>query len=53
MAASTALLGASESVWVLLISRILQGFSAAIVWTVGLALTVDTVGKDELAQWVS
>lgn len=53
MAASTALLGASESVWVLLVSRILQGFSAAIVWTVGLALTVDTVGKDELAQWVS
>lgn len=53
MAAATALLGASESVWVLLVSRVLQGFSAAIVWTVGLALTVDTVGKNELAQWVS
>jgi len=52
MAAATALLGFSDSVWILLVSRILQGFSAAIVWTVGLALTVDTVGKDQLAQWM-
>lgn len=52
MAAATAFLGASDSVWVLLTSRILQGFSASIVWTVGLALTVDTVGKDQLAQWM-
>lgn len=52
MAAATALLGAGDSVWILLVSRILQGFSASIVWTVGLALTVDTVGKAELATWM-
>jgi MFS family permease len=52
MAIATAALGAGESVWILLASRILQGFSASIVWTVGLALTVDTVGKGELATWM-
>lgn len=36
----------------LLISRICQGFSAAIVYTVGLALLVDTVGRDNIGQWM-
>lgn len=31
----------------LVIARILQGLSGAAVWTVGLALIVDTVGKDQ------
>lgn len=38
------------------IGRILQGLSAAIVWTVGLALMVDTVGKEKIGSamgWVS
>lgn len=35
---------------VLIVGRLLQGISAAVVWTVGLALLVDTVGKDEVAQ---
>ena len=39
-----------QSVYLLLVSRILQGFSAAIVYTVGLALLVDTVGKEEIGQ---
>jgi MFS family permease len=30
----------------------LQGVSAAIVWTVGLALVVDTVGSDNIGQWM-
>jgi MFS family permease len=30
----------------LVIARVLQGLSGAAVWTVGLALVVDTVGKD-------
>lgn len=30
---------------VLVIARTLQGLSAAAVWTIGLALIVDTVGK--------
>lgn len=35
-----------------MISRILQGLSAAIVYTVGLALLVDTVGRDRIGQWM-
>ncbi|KAI4208277.1 MAG: hypothetical protein LQ346_000157 [Caloplaca aetnensis] len=35
---------------VLVAGRILQGISAAIVWTVGLALLVDTVGQKEVGQ---
>jgi len=34
----------------LVVGRILQGFSAAIVWTVGQALLVDTVGQKEIGQ---
>jgi MFS family permease len=29
---------------------VLQGFSAAVVWTVGQALLVDTVGEKEIGQ---
>lgn len=32
----------------LVVARILQGLSASVVWTVGLTLTVDTVGKEEV-----
>ncbi|OJJ97145.1 hypothetical protein ASPACDRAFT_80634 [Aspergillus aculeatus ATCC 16872] len=32
----------------LVIARALQGLSAAVVWTVGMALVVDTVGKDQV-----
>lgn len=31
----------------LIIARVLQGLSAAVVWTVGLTLVVDTVGKSQ------
>lgn len=34
----------------LVIGRLLQGISAAVVWAVGLALLVDTVGKDEIGK---
>lgn len=33
---------------ILVIARILQGMSAAVVWTVGMALVMDTVGSDKL-----
>ena len=36
----------------LLISRLLQGLSAAITYTVGLALLVDTVGRQNIGQWM-
>jgi len=39
-----------SSISVLVLGRLLQGFSAAVVWTVGLALLVDTVGQQEVGQ---
>lgn len=52
LAGATALIGVGESVWVLLASRLFQGFSTSVTWTVGLALTRDTAGKDEVGQWM-
>lgn len=49
-----ALLGASlllylgQTVSVLILARIFQGISAAVVWTIGLALLMDTVGSEKL-----
>jgi len=40
--------GRSEAV--LIVARVLQGISAAVVWTVGLALIVDTVGEARVGQ---
>ena len=47
---ATALLcvGTSIALWV--VGRLFQGTAAAVVWTVGVALLVDTVGKDGLGQ---
>ena len=39
-----------NSIAVLAAGRVLQGFSAAVVWVVGLALIVDTVGPDDIGQ---
>lgn len=52
LGAATLLFGFATSAWVLVISRVLQGFSAAIVYTVGLALLVDTVGGEKIGQWM-
>ena len=46
----------ARKVALLVVGRLLQGFSAAIVWTVGQALLVDTVGQKEIGEtlgWVS
>lgn len=45
---ATVLLFVGRSIVVLIIARILQGVSAAVVWTVGLALLIDTVGSEKL-----
>lgn len=47
---STALLYVGDSLALWIIGRILQGMSAAVTWTVGLALLVDTVEKEHLGQ---
>lgn len=56
MAGLAALLGSTfmlcfgRSEAVLIVARVFQGISAAVVWTVGLALIVDTVGEARVGQ---
>jgi MFS family permease len=52
LAAATLLFGIAKAAWILVLSRILQGLSAAIVYTVGLALLLDTVGQESIGQWM-
>ncbi|KAE9992970.1 hypothetical protein EG327_007105 [Venturia inaequalis] len=51
-AAATALLYLARNVWMLVLSRFLQGLSAAVVYTVGFALVADTVGQESIGQWM-
>ena len=44
------MLCAGKSIGLLLAGRLLQGASAAVVWTVALALLSDTVGKEQSGQ---
>ena len=46
--AATVMLGLGRALWVLVLARVFQGVSAAVVWTVGLALVMDTVGTERL-----
>jgi MFS family permease len=48
--AATVLLAFGRSVGVLVLARVLQGTSAAVVWTVGLAMVLDTVGPSDLGK---
>ncbi|KAI9880794.1 MAG: hypothetical protein M1830_000230 [Pleopsidium flavum] len=50
LAGATVILCVGSSIAVLVVGRLLQGLSAAVVWTVGLALLVDTVGQKEIGQ---
>lgn len=50
--AATILFAASKAPALLLLARCLQGASAGIVYTVGLALLVDTVGRESFGQWM-
>lgn len=50
LVASTAMFCASSSIALLTVARFLQGMSAAVIWTVGLALIVDTVPADSIAE---
>jgi MFS family permease len=50
LAGATLMLCLARTVALLVIGRLLQGASAAVVWTVGLALLVDTVGQSEIGQ---
>lgn len=50
LAGATLILCLAQAVWLLVLGRVLQGISAATVWTVGTALLVDTVGKRYIGQ---
>lgn len=49
---ATILLAVGQTVPVLVVARVLQGTSAAIVWTVGLAMILDTVGPENLGKTI-
>ena len=49
---ATLLLLVGQNVAVLAVARVLQGISAAVVWTIGLALTLDTVGPANLGKTI-
>ncbi|KAH8880021.1 MFS general substrate transporter [Thozetella sp. PMI_491] len=46
LAGSTLLLCLGKTIALLIVGRLLQGLSAAIVWSVGLALLADTMGRN-------
>ncbi|KAJ5184132.1 hypothetical protein N7492_001748 [Penicillium capsulatum] len=50
LGAATALLCVGTHIALWIVGRLCQGAAAAVVWTVGVALMVDTVGKDGLGQ---
>ena len=50
LALATVLLAVGQSIAVLTIARFLQGASSGVVWTVGLALLVETVGPENLGK---
>lgn len=47
---ATAMLCAGSSLGLLVAGRLLQGLSASVVWTVGLALLSDTIDKEKIGQ---
>jgi len=47
---ATALFSVAQSIVWLVVARMLQGMAAAVVWTVGMALLMDTVGSENLGE---
>ncbi|KXJ90616.1 membrane transporter [Microdochium bolleyi] len=47
---ATIMLALGQSIAILVVARILQGTSAAVVWTIGLAMVLDTVGLENLGK---
>ncbi|KAI1475890.1 MFS general substrate transporter [Daldinia eschscholtzii] len=50
--AATIMLALGKSIAMLFVARVLQGISAAVVWTIGLAMILDTVGPQNLGKVV-
>ena len=52
LGAATIMLSLGTNAYVLVVSRLFQGLSAAIIYTGGLALLMDTVGLQEIGKWM-
>jgi MFS family permease len=50
LGSSTIMLNLGRNISLLIVGRILQGISAAVVWCVGLALVADTVDTNEIGE---
>lgn len=50
--ASTILLAVGHNIPVIVLARVLQGMSGAVVWTIGLAICLETVGPDRLGTTI-
>ncbi|KAH6674853.1 MFS transporter-like protein [Halenospora varia] len=50
LAISTSMLCLAHRFWIFVLGRICQGISASITWSVGLALLVDTAGKEQVGE---
>lgn len=51
--AATIMLCVAKAVWLYMLGRVFQGLSAAVVWTVGLAIIADTGTADNMAFLMS
>jgi MFS family permease len=49
---STVLLALGDTVWMIALARALQGMSSAVVWVVGLAICLETVGPNRLGTTI-
>ena len=47
---ATVMLALGQSIAVLALARVLQGISAGVVWTLGLAMCLETVGPQDLGK---
>jgi MFS family permease len=47
---ATVLLAVGQSVAILAVARFLQGASGGVVWTIGLAIVIETVGQENLGK---
>ncbi|TGO43622.1 hypothetical protein BOTNAR_1659g00020 [Botryotinia narcissicola] len=50
LSGGSVMLCVGRNIGLLVAARVLQGFSSGLVWSVGLALLIDTVGSDEIGQ---
>lgn len=52
LSVGTVLFGVATNIYVLVVSRKPQGLSAAVVYSVGLAVLTDTVDREEIGAWM-